>query len=203
MRNQRRGWDHPLEECRAALVRRQERSSGGAVIGAGLFALMISLFTATPGTARPGAYIGVGTVFNDIGGNIDPAKLTASGSGPGVKGGFGVGAYVSLEASYWITKHDREGGLPLELEGITGDVKVEFPITDSHVEPYLLAGIGRYMLDTTRGSGWHYGVGMDIYLFPSVSFNTGLTRRIVDIGTATRVSGTVTSMEFGFAYHFP
>lgn len=171
-------------------------------MGAALLALIITLFTATPGMARPGAYIGVETVFNDIGGNIDPAKLIASGSGPGVKGGFGVAGYLAFEASYWITKHDLEGGLSLELEGLTGDVKVNFPVKYSPVEAYLLAGVGRYMLDAERGRGWHYGAGMDIYLFPSVSFNTGLTRRIIDIGTTARVSGTVTSLDFGFAYHF-
>jgi hypothetical protein len=184
-------------------MRDQERTGAGAGIGTALLALMIILSAATPGAAKQGAYIGVETVFNDIEGNVNPGKAVASGSGLGMKGGFGFNGHIALESSFWTTNHDVEGSHAVELRGFMIDVKVTFPVRDSPIEPYLLVGVGSYRLDTTRGDGWHYGAGMDIYLFPSVSFNAGLSRRIIDFGTTARVSGAVTGMDFGFAYHFP
>jgi hypothetical protein len=166
-----------------------------------LMTFLVFLFITAPATAKEGFYIGPEIVFNDIGGQVNSEHTIASGNGLGIKGGFGFNRNVSVETAFWMTAHDVAGGRTADLRGFTLDMKMTFPIVNSHIEPYLLAGIGKYRLDSSRGNGWNLGAGIDVYLFPWLNFNVGLTRRIIDFGTAPKVSGEVTSMDIGFVYH--
>ena len=168
-----------------------------------LMAFLLVLFIAVPASAKAGFYLGAEMVFNDIGGEVNASNTIGSGNGVGLKGGVGFNRNIAVETSFWISNHDVAGGRAIDLKGFTVDVKATFPLADSHIEPYLLAGIGKYQLDATRGSGGHYGLGMDVYLFPALNFNVGLTRRNIAFGSAPKLSGEVTSMDFGIAYHFP
>jgi hypothetical protein len=167
-----------------------------------LMTFLALLLITAQAIAKQGFYIGPEIVFNDIGGQVNSDNTIASGNGLGLKGGFGFNRYVGVETSFWMTGHDVAGGRTTDLRGLTIDMKVNFPIVNSHIEPYLLAGIGQYRLNSTRGNGGNFGAGMDVYLFPWLNFNVGLTRRIIDFGTAPKVSGEVTSMDIGFVYHF-
>jgi len=165
--------------------------------------LLFTLTIAVSVEAKEGFYLGASMLFNDIGGEVNSGGTIAAGNGAGIKGGYGFNRYVAVETAYWMTRHDQAGGQPLDLTGYTVDVKVTFPVAGSHIEPYLAAGAGNYLLDHSRGSGWQVGLGMDIYLFSALSFDLGWTMRTIDFGTAPRVSGSVASMDAGIVYHFP
>lgn len=167
-----------------------------------LMTFLALLLTIAPAIAKQGFYIGPEIVFNDIGGQVNSENMIASGSGLGLKGGFGFNRNIAVETSFWMTDHDAAGGRTVDLKGLTIDMKVTFPIANSHIEPYILAGIGQYRLESTRGDGGNFGAGIDVYLYPWLTFNAGLTRRIIDFGTTPKVSGEVTSMDIGFVYHF-
>jgi hypothetical protein len=191
-----------LEEHAVSGMVHTKRTGACTGIGVALLVILIIFSMARPGMAKQGAYIGVETVFNDIEGNVNPGKAIVSGSGVGMIVGFGINGHFALEGSVWQTNHDVEGSHAVDLRGIMADVKVTFPVSDSSIEPYLLIGVGNYRLDTTRGDGWHYGAGMDIYLFPSVCMTAGLSRQIIDFDATERISGALTGMNFGFVYRF-
>ena len=167
-----------------------------------LMTFLALVLTIAPAIAKQGFYIGPEIVLNDIGGQVNSENTIASGSGLGLKGGFGFNRNVAVETSFWMTGHDVAGGQMVDFKGLTIDMKVNFPIENSNIEPYLLAGIGQYRLESNRGNGGNFGAGIDVYLFPWLNFNVGLTKRIIDFGTTPKVSGEVTSLDFGFVYHF-
>ena len=165
-------------------------------------AVAVLLFVSAPVSAKEGFYLGVNTLFNDIGGEVNTGNTIATGYGAGLKGGYGFNRTIAVETAYWITDHDIAGGRMVRLKGYTADIKVSFQFTRSHIEPYLLAGAGNYHLDSWKGSGWNIGAGLDIYLFPKLSFNVGWTKRMLELGNAPKVPGHVDSLDFGLAYHF-
>ncbi len=168
-----------------------------------LFAALAIVLSATPAVAKEGFYLGVNVIFNDFSGDI---SYIDTGNGLGIRGGYGLNRYLSFEAGLFKTTHDVSGGGSVDFEGGTLDAKLNFPLTGSHIEPYILAGIGTYTLDrpggSTDGSGGQLGIGMDIYLFPELNFNVGLTRRNITFDTTPELKGKVTSLDFGFTYHF-
>jgi hypothetical protein len=163
---------------------------------------------ATPVVAKEGFYLGVNVLFNDISGDINSPEWLNSGNGLGLRGGFGLNKYLSFEAGLWKTKHDlKNGGQTADLKAGTLDLKVNFPLTGSHIEPYLLVGYGSFTLEqngfSEDGKGGRFGIGLDIYLFPELSFNAGLTRSNVTFTHAGQdKDGKITTMDFGIAYHF-
>ncbi|MEK6743770.1 MAG: outer membrane beta-barrel protein [Nitrospirota bacterium] len=175
--------------------------------------LMISMvallvLNGAPAAAKDGFYLGVNVLFNDISGDLDTSANVEAGHGMGLHGGFGLNRYLAIEAGYWKTKHaNRYSGSAADLEAGTIDIKINFPLVESHIEPYLLVGAGRYTIEQNRlsedGKGGRIGIGMDIYLFPDISCNVGFTRNNV---TFTRNSadldGRITTMDFGITYHF-
>jgi hypothetical protein len=172
-----------------------------------LIALAITLI-ASPAMAKEGFYLGVNVLFNDISGDINSGDTFDSGDGSGLRGGYGLNRHLAVEAGIWKTKHDlKTGGSTADLKAGTLDLKINFPLSRSHIEPYLLAGVGTYTLEqngfSADGKGPRIGIGLDIYLFPELNFNVGLTRNNV---TFTRngndVEGKITTLDFGFTYHF-
>jgi hypothetical protein len=110
--------------------------------------------------------------------------------------------YAAVEASYWSTAHNTSDGRTIDLQAALLGVKATLPKAKSHIEPYLVLGIGKYQLDTGRGEGWSYGAGMDISLVPSLSLTLGIVRHAVDFGTEPRQSGDITTMAIGISYFF-
>ncbi len=171
-------------------------------------AVVLLLFIVAPAVAKDGFYLGVNMLFNDISGDINTPEWVDSGNGLGLRGGFGLNRYLSIEAGIWKTKHDMKfGGQTADLKAGTIDLKINFPLTGSHIEPYLLVGAGNYTIEqngfSEDGKGGRIGIGMDIYLFPELSFNVGLTRNNVTFThNSVDVDGKITTMDFGISYHF-
>jgi hypothetical protein len=174
-----------------------------------LFMSMLAVvLMASPASAKRGFYLGVNLLFNDISGDVNSADVYDSGSGLGLRCGFGLNRHLGLEAGLWQTRHElKVGGGNADVQAGTLDLKINFPISGSHIEPYVLAGVGTYSLEqngfSEGGDGVRFGLGMDIYLFPELSFNVGLTRNNVAFKHAGMdTDGKITTMDFGLSYHF-
>jgi len=174
-----------------------------------LFMSMLAIvLMVSPASATSGFYLGVNLLFNDISGDVNSADVYDPGSGLGLRGGFGLNRHIALEAGLWQTRHDlKAGGGKADVKAGTLDLKINFPISGSHIEPYILAGVGTYTLEqngsSEDGDGVRFGLGMDIYLFPELSFNVGLTRNTVTFKHGGReTDGKITTMDFGLSYHF-
>jgi len=173
-----------------------------------ILAVALLLFLAPPAVAKDGFYLGINVLFNNISGDINTPDNIDAGNGLGLHGGFGLNRYLAIEVGIWKTKHaNRYGGSAADLEAGTIDLKVNLPLVDSHIEPYLLIGAGRYTIEQNRlsldGKGGRTGIGMDIYLFPDISLNVGFTRSTVTFThNSVDMDGRITTMDFGISYHF-
>ena len=173
-----------------------------------IVAVALLLFIAAPAVAKEGFYLGASSLFNDVSGGINSPEWINTGNGLLLRGGFGLNRYISIETGIWKTRHDLSAGGPsTDLKAGTVDLKVNFPIKESHIEPYIMVGAGKYSIEkngiSEDGKGGRFGIGMDIYLFPSLSFNIGLTRNNVTFTHAGQDSnGKITSMDCGLTYHF-
>jgi hypothetical protein len=172
-----------------------------------LLFILASFLVATPAMAKEGFYLGLNLVFNDLSGDINPNDYIDSGNGLGLRGGFGLNRYLAIEGGLWKTTHDTKGSETVDLSAGTIDLKLSLPLSGSSVAPYILGGLGSYTLKGSGGSidgrGGQLGIGMDIYLFPELNFNVGLTRRNVTFDDhGTDRDGKITSLDFGFSYHF-
>ena len=168
-----------------------------------LFALAVVMI-ATPAMAKEGFYLGVNVVFNEFGGDITNLD---SGNGLGLRAGIGLNRYLSFEGSLFRTDHEVKNGTgSVDFTGLTIDAKLNFPLSGSQIEPYILGGVGTYEFDyngrTTDAKGGQLGIGIDIYLFPELNFNVGLMRRNITTDETPERDGKVTSLDFGFTYHF-
>jgi hypothetical protein len=169
-----------------------------------LLSLLAMLLVAVPAVAKEGFYLGVNVLFNDFSGDINNVD---AGNGLGIRGGYGLNRYLAFEAAIFKTTHDVTGGETLDFKGGTIDAKLSLPLTGSNIEPYIQAGVGTYTIDeagtSTDGTGGQLGIGMDIYLFPELNFNVGLMRRNIDFDTTPdKTKAKVTTLDFGFTYHF-
>jgi Outer membrane protein beta-barrel domain len=167
-----------------------------------------SLLLASPAIAKEGFYLGAfvptDSISGDAGSNID------SGTGWGLRAGYGLNRYLALEANYSATSHDFTGGTT-DLRGAAGDVKLSFPLTslDSAevmtVEPYALAGYGHYEFtkpSTVKSDGFQWGFGVELYLFRELSISAGWTRTSVSFDSTPKRDGAVKTVDFGVIYHF-
>jgi hypothetical protein len=166
------------------------------------------LVIVAPAMAKEGFYLGVNMLLSDVSGEVNSPEWLDSGSGLGLHGGFGLNRYFSIEAAVGRTKHDRIlGGKTVDLKEGTLDLKINFPLRGSHIEPYLLIGYGIFTFDVAaaseNGNGVRIGIGMDVYLFPAISFNVGLTRSNPTFkGNNVDVDGKIQTLDFGITYHF-
>jgi len=168
-----------------------------------LFILALTVI-ATPAMAKEGFYLGVNVLFNEFGGDINNYE---NGNGLGLRAGVGMNRYLAFEGGLFKTDHDvKNGSGSVDFTGLTIDAKLSFPLSGSQIVPYILGGIGTYEFDsngtTTDASGGQIGIGMDIYLFPELNFNVGLTRRNITVDSTPKQDGKVTTLDFGFTYHF-
>ena len=61
---------------------------------------------------------------------------------------------VAIETGIWKTKHrNKEAGKAADLDAETIDLKVNFPLVDSHIEPYFLFGAGIFTIEQKGISG--------------------------------------------------
>lgn len=171
-----------------------------------VLSMLATLLLAAPAMAKDGFYLGVNVVFNDISGEINDGDVIDAGNGLGLRGGFGLNRYLALEAAIWKTVHDTTGGTTVDLKAGTLDLKLNFPLSGSNIEPYIFGGVGSYTLESDTsidGTGTQFGIGMDIYLFPELNFNVGASRRDITFDdNSVDVKGKVTTFDFGFTYHF-
>lgn len=170
-----------------------------------LAALLAVTFVVSPASAKEGLYLGAFIPFNDLSGDI---KGIDNGNGLGFRGGYGFNKYLALEGSVFKTKHDTSGGGNMDFSGGTIDLKLDLPLTGSNLAPYFLIGVGGYELKGNgfdyKGGGSQLGLGLDIYLFPELNLNAGLTWRKItfDRGTPTDLDERVRTFDIGLAYHF-
>ena len=169
---------------------------------------VLLLFVAASAGAIEGFYLGANVQFNDISGGINSPETVNSGNGRGLRGGFGLNRNFAIEAGIWKTKHTpANGGNAANLEAGTLDLKIGFPLSGSHIEPYFLVGAGRYTIEQNKissdGKGGRIGIGMDIYLFPALSLNVGFTHnKVTFTNSGQEIGGTITTTDFGLTYHF-
>jgi len=168
-------------------------------------ALLGGMLVAFPVIAKEGLYLGAFIPFNDISGDI---KGIDNGNGLGFRAGYGLNKYLALEGSVFKTKHDTSGNGNIDFSGGTVDLKLDLPLTGSKMEPYFLIGVGGYELKGNgvdyKGGGSQVGLGLDIYFFPELNFNAGLTWRKItfDKGTPTDLDEKVRTFDVGLTYHF-
>ncbi len=166
--------------------------------------VLAAVIAAAPAQAKEGFFFGANLLFNDFSGDINNLD---SGEGLGLRGGYGLNRYLSFEAGLFKTAHDiKNGGGSADFKGTTIDAKLNLPLTGSRIEPYLLGGVGRYRIDypgqTIEGNGGQLGIGMDIYLFPELNLNVGVSRRNITFETTPEKTGKVTTLDLGLTYHF-
>lgn len=173
-----------------------------------ILAVLTLLFVASPAMAKEGFYLGAYIPFNHISGDTGVSNLD-NGAGLGARVGIGFNKYLALEGSIFKTKHDVDGGGTDDFKGATVDLKLNFPLTGSKIEPYALIGIGGYRLEGSgsdiKGGGAQFGVGLDMYVYPELSFNAGLTWRKVTFDSGTSgvdVDADVRTFDIGITYHF-
>lgn len=168
-----------------------------------LTVLAFALMT-TPAMAKEGLYLGGLLMWNDI--SEDVSNLD-SGSGWGLRGGFGIGRYFAVEGTLFNTEHDGPGGSRPDFTGLTVDAKVMFPLSGSNLEPYIRVGVGTYELEAAgnpEGEGTHFGFGIEYYFVNELSLNIGYTKRNIDLdeGVPGTLNIDVDSVDVGITYHF-
>ncbi len=183
-----------------------------------LVALLAVALIATPAMAKEGFYLGGYIPFNSISGSSPDAfsdtyiNSLDTGAGLGLRLGYGFNRYFSIQGSLFSTRHKSSIGLvDQDLTGVELDAKVNFPLTGSNIEPYVLLGVGRYELGDSSGSfkggGSQFGVGLDFYLAPELSLNAGLTWTKItfdenNIGAPSNIDANVSTFDVGLTYHF-
>jgi len=172
-----------------------------------LLLLLMVAVAASQAQAKEGFYLGANLLFNNIGGDINDLKY---GNGLGLHAGYGLNRYLAFEAGVFKTGNDiKSVGGTAWFKGGTIDAKLTFPLTGSHMEPYIFGGVGWYKIaypvQTIEGYGGQLGVGVDIYLFPELNLSVGLSRRNINFD-ATSVfpekKAKVTTLDIGLTYHF-
>ncbi len=170
-----------------------------------VLAVLAFALVASPSMAKEGFYLGAYIPYNHFSGDISGLD---DGGGLGARAGIGFNRYLALEGSIFKTKHDVSGGGTDDFKGGTLDLKLNFPLTGSNAEPYVLVGIGRYRLEDSgldiKGGGAQFGIGLDLYVAPELSLNAGLTWRKItfDSGTPADIDANVRTFDIGIAYHF-
>jgi len=173
-----------------------------------ILTVALLLIIAAPAVAKDGFYLGINILFNDVGGVVNTPANIEPGYGHGLHAGYGINQYLAIEAGIWRTRHTKpEGGRAADIEAGTLDLKINIPLADSHIEPYFVIGAGHYTIDqngiSEDGKGGRIGIGLDIYLFPDISFNIGFIRNSVTFSqNSVDMEGKITTMDFGVTYHF-
>jgi hypothetical protein len=169
-----------------------------------LSAATACMLIATPALAKDGLYLGLYVPFDSFSGDV----ALDSGNGLGLRGGIGFGRYFSIEGTLFRSDVDVKGtNQTADFKGGTIDAKLHFPLSGSHMEPYIMLGIGSYKIEnstTIKGNGGQLGFGVDFYMFPELSFNAGFTSTAItfDEGTPGDLDATVRTFDFGLIYHF-
>lgn len=185
--------------------------------------MLVVLLYAAPANARQGLYIGGSLFYTSIGSDthdaFDKAYFDSLDSGPGIglRLGWGLNDYFALEGSLSRSYHKTNflGLANTEdqvLEGQSLVLKINVPLPDSKLEPYVFVGGGRYNIGDSngpyyRGSSIEYGIGMDLYLTRAVSLNAGLSRKDIRFNKGKFYLDNVidvetTTVDIGIAYHF-
>ncbi|OGW34798.1 MAG: hypothetical protein A2010_01315 [Nitrospirae bacterium GWD2_57_9] len=160
-----------------------------------LVAVVGMMLLASPVIAKEGLYVGAYVLPS-----IDVSE--DSGDGYGFRAGFGVNRYFAVEGSYEKGDLDKSG----DFTGMALDLKVNFPLTSldrnnvMSLEPFVRLGYAEYEDDADNsGSGPHFGIGIELYLFQELSVSAGWSRTVADFdGNDERIK----VIDLGLNYHF-
>lgn len=125
-----------------------------------------------------GFYFGAGAAGTRILAQDGGNELLEDGVGVALYAGLRVNRSLALEAGWMGTMHNPvsvdtgfgEDTDYLVLNGFTADAKVFLNVSNPRLQPYLQAGVGLYLLDSTYfgtqsvGSGFQAGGGLDFQI---------------------------------------
>lgn len=135
---------------------------------------------------RPVFHMGLGLHGTSV---VDDETDTASsafdtGGGFSVDFGWRVSPSFSLDFGWWMSFHDVGSQVDAAALGaFTVDGRFFLGDWNQRLQPYLLAGLGAYVLtyddglDTLSGPGFQLGVGADLYLTRNLSLGGKLVYR--------------------------
>ena len=143
-----------------------------------------------------GPYVGAGLVTNRILDQSGGPELVDSGSGLALFGGWRLSQRLALELGWMATFHDPGPGAVdfgpdagyLVLTGYTGDAKIYLGEDEQRIEPYLQAGVGLYLLESSDegeqsvGSGFQAGGGVDFHVASHVDVGLRVLYRGIAMG---------------------
>jgi hypothetical protein len=174
-----------------------------------LLIIGVLLLIASPVSSKEGLYIGAAFIpHNSL--NGDAGSGVDSGTGWGLRAGVGANRYFAIEANYIETKNDM-GLSSVYLKGLSGDVKVNFPLTSLDraqvmtVEPYLKGGYAYYKINkptSAKSGGLQWGFGVELYLFRELSIDAGWTQTNISWDTSPKADGRMRTVDIGIMYHF-
>lgn len=196
--------------------------------------------------AREGFIVGLDFSYDTIAGDFDGDSAVIANDGsevlaiPDSDSGFGVGLRLGFEVNDQVTfegglsrsRHDSEFiGADFDVSRYVFDVSFKYNfLTEQTVQPYLIGGLGVYVLivedgaakivgmttkrddATYYGNGLHFGGGMEAHLGDQTSGRLQILYRLVRYDTIegvdldgsldTSIKGDGVSLAFLLIYHF-
>lgn len=167
--------------------------------------------------AKQGGYIGMGPVFNSIGGDFNGNSALQmdseviivpkidNGLGLDIRGGYGFTDAWALELNLMVSDHDGKwGNRKMDVTFVSFSINGKYSFfADTPTQPYLLFGISGNSLviedgatdiysgeiddASLSGPGLNFGFGIDHYVNPNMSLNMGFMYRVVDYTDADGV----------------
>ncbi len=143
-----------------------------------------------------GLYVGAGLVGTKVLDQNGGPELLGDGGGLTLFAGLRLGQLLALEAGWVGTFHNPETVQTnfgpdtdyLVLSGFTADAKIFLGQPGQQIDPYLQAGLGLYLLDSTffgtqsTGTGFQAGGGIDIHLLPFLDLGGRVLYRGIAMG---------------------
>jgi len=197
-------------------------------------AVLVSAICVSPAMAKEGLSIGGSLSYASVSGYsqdlFDEAyfKSLKQGPGWGLRVGWGMTDYLAIEASLKRSYHETNllglGNLEnqvFEGESLTlklhpgkllNHLNIKLPRLPGGMEPFIFIGGGLYQIGDSngtyyKGSGFEYGIGLDLYLTSDVSVDAGFSGRSItftsgDFYSGRSVDAWTGAFDIGIAYHF-
>ena len=207
-----------------------------------LITMVMALTMSSTAEAKKGFYMGLGTAYNSILGDFNGTAVLRGESeviilpdvnnafGIDLRAGYGINDQWAVELNLMSSEHSGTWeGIRGNLSYVSFSVNGKYSFTSSSTtQPYLLFGLsgntllikdgatdistGEVSDATLSGPGFNFGVGVEDYFTPNVSFNVSIMYRYVDYTSASGVnesgsiddgiSGSGLSFLLTTAYHF-
>lgn len=164
------------------------------------YMIAFMLLLSTPAFAREGLYLGAFMARTSWSGDVS----ADSGTGLGARLGLGLGRYLAVEGTTFKTSH-TVASQSQDFKGTTVSLIVNFPLTGSGFEPFILGGMGKYSLGSMKGEGTQLGIGFHYNFFPELSLDLSYASRDITFDSGTGGvdrDATARTIDIGIAYHF-